>query len=74
MTARIIKAYITAMPHFPRAPRQRVFVTLDDGTAVQFLFDYHPEEVSFTPEEFVGLTIDEAHALKRQKDCAYHRR
>ena len=84
MTARIINAHIAAMPRslgnpMPQLfvtlddPLQQVFVTLDDGTNGQFLFDFYSDEMTFTPEEFVGLTIDEAHTLKCQKDCAYLR-
>ena len=35
------------------------------------LFDYFPEEISFTPDEFIGLTEDEAFDLKVKKDEAY---
>jgi hypothetical protein len=73
MTARIIKAHITAVPRSRCDPMLRVFVTVDDGTAEQFLLDFHPDEISFTPEEFVGLTINEALALKLLKTYAYLR-
>lgn len=43
-----------------------VFVTVDDGPEIR-LFD----EVSFFAEEFIGLTIAEARALKVNKDRAY---
>jgi hypothetical protein len=37
------------------------------------LFDYLPDEISFSAEEIVGLTTDEALDVKRQKDLAYIR-
>ena len=37
------------------------------------LFDYFPDEITFSPGEFVGKTLDEAHKLKFQKDRAYLR-
>ena len=49
----------------------QVFITLDNGTSEQFLFEYYPDEISFTPEEFIGLTIDEAYHLKFIKDKQY---
>ena len=35
------------------------------------LFDYYPDEISFTPAELVGLTAKEARKLKMKKDVAY---
>ena len=43
-----------------------VTVTFDDGETKR-LFDYYPDELSFTESEFVGLTEREAHALREQK-------
>jgi hypothetical protein len=34
----------------------------------EFLFDYYPDEISFTPNELVGLTLDECRHLKFKKD------
>ena len=44
-----------------------VIVTLEDGSVVN-LFRYYPDEISFTPNEFVGLTIDECRSLYTKKD------
>jgi hypothetical protein len=44
-----------------------VYVTLEDGVE-QFLFDYYPDEISFTEKEFIGLTLDECKHLKFKKD------
>jgi len=55
------------MPKSLFDPMPQVHITLEDGTE-QFLFDYYPDEISFTPSEFVGLTITEAIRLKFNKD------
>lgn len=44
-----------------------------DGTDYEMLFEYYPDELSFRPSEFVGLTKAEAITLKHQKDLAYLR-
>ena len=46
---------------FDQAPR--VMATLEDGDTVE-LFSYYANERSFTPAEFVGLTVDEGRQLK----------
>ena len=40
-----------------------VLATLEDGKRVE-LFSYYPQERSFTPDDFVGLTVDEGRRLK----------
>ena len=67
---KVISAHITEMPKSLFDPIPKVYVTMEDGSE-QFLFDYYPDEISFRPEEFVGLTIDECRALKGKKDRAY---
>mgnify|MGYP003150339075 CR=1 FL=1 len=37
----------------------------------ELLFDYYPDEISFTPDEFIGLTAKEARTVKFEKDKAY---
>ena len=73
MNKKIIRARITAMPKSLFDPMPKVFVTLEDGEE-QYLFDYYPDEISFTAGEFVGLTIKEARHLKFMKDRDYLRR
>ena len=51
-------------------PIPSVFVKLDDGE-LKRLFDYYPDEIGFKAEEFIGLTEDEAHNLKFDRDKAY---
>lgn len=46
--------------------------TFEDGfTAI--LFSYYPDELTFTADEFVGLTVHEARALHSQRDIAWLR-
>lgn len=44
--------------------------TFNDGS-VKRLFSYVPDEISFLPSEFVGMTEDEARTLKAKKDSVY---
>ena len=66
-TRRIVSVEITPGPGplpggiFDQAPR--VIATLDDGHTVE-LFSYFANERSFTPAQFVGLTVDEGRQLK----------
>lgn len=48
----------------------RVIATFEDGTTKE-LFEYYPDEISFTEKEFIGLTEDEARHLKFVKDKNY---
>ena len=41
----------------------RVIATLDDGSRVE-LFSFYAHERSFSPAEFVGLTVEEGRRLK----------
>ena len=51
-------------------PLPQVYVKTEDGIE-HALFDYYPDELSFTPEEFLGLTLEQAKRLKFEKDEAY---
>lgn len=49
-----------------------IFVkTNETGDERTLLFSYYPDEISFTTDELIGLTIDEAFELKKQKDIRY---
>ena len=50
----------------------KVTVTYDDGSTEE-LFQYFPDEISFTESEFIGLTSEQAHELRHRKDVAYLR-
>jgi len=67
---KIIKARITAQPKSFFDPMPQVYVTLEDGNE-QFLFEYYPDEISFTEQELIGLTIKESITLKFNKDKKY---
>lgn len=53
---------------FDKMPK--VIVTLEDNSEEE-LFEYYPDELSFTPQEFIGLTLEEGKALKTKKDIKY---
>jgi hypothetical protein len=67
---RIVSARITEMPKELFDPLPRVFVKFEEGEE-KFLFEFYPDEIMFTPQEFVGLTIEEAIHLKFTKDRDY---
>lgn len=67
---KIISARITAMPKSLFDPMPQVWVTYEDNKE-ELLYDYYPDEISFTASEFIGLTRDEAIHLKFKKDKAY---
>ena len=67
---KIICARITAMPRGPFDQMPQVWVTTENGEE-QLLFEYYPDEISFRPEEFIGLTIEEGRHLKFIKDKEY---
>jgi len=69
---KIITAKITAMPKSWLDPMPKVIATFDDGS-VEEVFQYYPDEISFTEREFHGLTLSEARALKGKKDMAFLR-
>jgi hypothetical protein len=58
------------MPQGIFDPLPQVIVTLEDGT-IKNLFSYYPDEISFHPEEFIGLTRTQALDLFHKKDVAY---
>ena len=51
-------------------PMPRVTVTYADQST-EMLFEYYPDEISFTPAEFVGLTREAALQLRHRKDVAW---
>jgi hypothetical protein len=64
---KVTSCRITEQPKSFFDPMPRVYVTMEDGTE-QFLFEYYPDEISFRPHEFIGLTIEECRTLKGNKD------
>ena len=73
---KITDAFITPMPRpMPEGmfdPMPEVIATFEDGSK-KSLFSFFPDEISFRPSEFVGLTEQEAHSLFQQKDTSYLR-
>jgi hypothetical protein len=67
---KIKSARITKMPQSMFENMLKVLAAFEDGTEKE-LFSYFPDEISFTPEEFIGLTEEEARSLKVNKDKAY---
>ena len=70
---KITEANITPMPRpMPLGmfdPMPEVIASFEDGTT-RTLFPFYPDEVTFTPSEFIGLTGEEAHALFQRKATA----
>jgi hypothetical protein len=67
---KVISCRITDQPKSLFDPMPQVYVTMEDNTE-QFLFEYYPDEISFTANEFIGLTIGECRHLKFKKDKNY---
>lgn len=67
---KVIASRITEQPKSLFDPMPQVYVKLENGKE-EFLFEYYPDEISFTPTEFVGLTIEECKHLKFKKDKNY---
>ena len=71
MSQKIVSSRITEMPKSIFDPIPEVWVKLENEDNDQMLFDYYPDEISFTTNEFIGLTIDEARHLKFKKDKSF---
>jgi hypothetical protein len=67
---KIASCIIGPMPSKMGDPMPDVTVTYEDGTQ-EVLFEYFPDEISFTEAEFIGLTKEEALQLFHRKDVAY---
>ena len=70
MPPRIVSATISPIPMEVWGPLPVVTAKFSDGSEKQ-LFSYFPDEISFLPSEFIGLTEEEAKALKAKKDSVY---
>ncbi len=64
---KVVSARITEKPKSLFSDMPRVYVTLEGGKEM-FLFEYFPDEIKFSPQEFIGLTISDCIRLKFQKD------
>lgn len=68
---KIVSARITAMPKGYFDPMPQVWVTYEGSNEEKMLYEFYPDEISFSANEFVGLTRSEAIHLKFKKDKAY---
>ena len=67
---KITSAIITPMPKSLFDPMPEVVATFEDGST-KTLFSFYPDEISFQASEFIGLTEQEAMALRHRRDAAY---
>jgi len=67
---KISRARISEFPKGILDPMPVVSVTLEDGEEKE-LFSYYPDEINFTEQEFVGLTVAQAMELRHKKDVSY---
>lgn len=65
-----IEKYPRPLPEgmFDKMPE--VVVTLSNGEE-KTLFEFFPDELSFTETEFIGLTVEMAHCLRTEKDVKF---
>ena len=62
-----------SMEEFIKLGNPGVHACFDHGTEEKKLFDFYPDEICFTAEEFIGLTEGAAHDLRHARDVAYLR-
>lgn len=67
---KIVNATVGPYPQSMFDPMPQVDVEYEDGSCEQ-LFKFYPDEISFTPAEFIGLTREQAGQLRHRKDVAY---
>lgn len=65
-----IGPYPRLMPNGMNDELPKVKVVFDTGEE-KTLFDFYPDELEFTEDEFIGLTESEALILKFEKDKRY---
>lgn len=65
-----IGSYPRPMPTGMLDPMPKVKVQFDNGEEKE-LFEFYPDEISFTESEFISLTEEEAHELRMKKDIKY---
>jgi hypothetical protein len=58
------------MPEGMSDPMPEVKVQFDNGEE-KTLFEFYPDEISFSENEFIGLTEEAAHRLRFEKDKKY---
>ena len=70
ITSAVITPMPRPMPHGMSDPMPEVIATVDNGTT-KALFSFYPDEITFLPSEFIGLTEAEAQDLRHRKDVAF---
>ena len=60
------------MPQSLFDPMPEVHVTYEDGSK-EMLFTYYPDEIHFSPEDFITLSREDAFTLYHAKDSTYLR-
>ena len=66
----IVKAHVGPNQRSMFDPPPTVSVEYTDGTK-ETLFQFFSDELSFSSGEFVGLTRDQAMAVRHKRDVAY---
>lgn len=61
---------VTFLDSINRYGNKEAQAVMDDGSTV-FVFSWFDDELTFTEDELVGLTIEEARDLKQKRDIAY---
>jgi hypothetical protein len=69
----VVSARITSLPQRLGDPLPEVWVTCEDGNEAK-VFDFYPDEISFSGDDFVGLTLEECRLLKFGRDRAFLQR
>ncbi len=69
--SKIVSARITDMPRSMFDPMPQVWVKTEGSDEEQKLFEYYPDEIRFSPDEFVGLSLEEGKRLKFNKDVDF---
>ncbi len=64
---KIVRCTVTSFPTSLTDPMPKVIVTFENDVEKE-LFSFYPDEISFTENEFIGLTEDQAVTLKFTKD------
>lgn len=55
-----------------RYGNREAMATMDDGSE-EFVFCWFDDELSFSPQELIAMTIEQARDLKQERDMAYLR-
>lgn len=65
-----IQPYPRPMPEGMLDAMPQVKVQFSNGEE-KVLFEFYPDEISFTENEFIGLTEEQVHQLRMKKDIEF---